>query len=65
MLTVNLFGEEHYICSRTEARNLWRTDPAKRPRLWLEEEYGKHLLADADPARELIERKRREPGRLV
>lgn len=64
MLTCNLFGEEIYICTRPEARAMW-ADKNKRPRLWLEEEVGAHLLAPTERVMEMAESKRRAPGRLL
>lgn len=62
MVKRDILGEEIWECSPKEARDLWRTDPVNRHRIWTHAEVDAHLLSGTEILAEIIEQKRQKPG---
>lgn len=62
MLTINLMGEEVWVCTLEEAKRLWGEKKQDRSRIWLESEVDKALLLGPDEIAGIMERKRDPRG---
>jgi hypothetical protein len=65
MIEREILGEIIWEVSSEEARQLWKSHPEDRFRLWLSAEIDAHLLSSPDTLRGVIERKRRNPGSCI
>jgi hypothetical protein len=63
MQTLTDFNDEEiYVCNKEEARQLWKDEPDKRSRIYLEGEFKLTLSMDTEKVIEIVEHKRKQPG---
>jgi hypothetical protein len=62
MLEREILGEIICEVSPEEARELWKSQPEDRWRLWTHDEVTAHLLSSPDTLRGVVEGKRQQPG---
>ena len=64
MIKRTVLGDELWVCTTKEARQLWVSNPEDRWRIWTDEEWEAHRLDDADMVANNIQSKKAKPGKL-
>lgn len=62
MITYTVLGVDIYICTPEEARQLWKDEPEKRPRIFLESEFDACMLLDKADIEAIMHKKNNKPG---
>lgn len=62
MFTEELFDSTIIVCTPAEARSLWNSSPADRPRIWTLDEYQLAGLLGPEELKAIVEKKKDPKG---